>query len=46
MNPDTCPRCGLPEHWTLKVRMRVVFVSLAVALVAGLAIGAALVWMA
>ncbi len=39
MNPDACPRCGLPENWTLKVRLRLVFVTILIAFVAGVMLG-------
>ena len=39
---DTCPRCGLPEGWTLKLRVRLVLISLAVAFAAGVCVGVAL----
>ena len=36
---DACPRCGLPEGWTLKIRTRLVLASLALAFVAGVLVG-------
>ena len=39
---DTCPRCGLPEGWTLKLRVRLVLASLALAFAAGVFVG---VWL-
>ncbi len=38
--PDRCPRCGLPEYWTLKVKMRLVALSILVAFIIGIVIGA------
>ena len=39
MDADTCPRCGLPEHWELKVRVRLVFASIVAAAVLGCVAG-------
>ncbi len=39
MNPDTCPRCGLPEHWQVKLRVRLVFAAIGLAGVFGFIVG-------
>ena len=39
MDADTCPRCGLPEHWQRKVRGRLVFAAIGLAFVADVEAG-------
>ncbi len=36
---NACPRCGLPEHWQLKVRVRLAFAAIAFAGVLGFIAG-------
>jgi len=44
MNADTCPRCGLPENWMLRVRLRLVYLSIVTPLIIGVAIGVLARW--
>ena len=39
MDANACPRCGLPENWTLKVRVRLVFAAIGAAAVRGFVAG-------
>ncbi len=39
MDVDTCPRCGLPEHWELKLHVRLVFAVIGLAAVLGFIVG-------
>ena len=39
MDVDQCPRCGLPENWTLKLRVRLVLVGFTFCFFIGLIFG-------
>jgi hypothetical protein len=39
MDANDCPRCGLPEGWTLKLKVRLVLLDLAVTAIVCLALG-------
>jgi len=40
VNPDTCARCGHPAGWALRLRLWLVYLSVASAFIIGIAIGA------
>ena len=39
MLPDTCPRCGLPHSWSLRLPVRRVLTDFTLAFTAGLVAG-------
>ncbi len=39
MDANACVRCGLPEHWQLKIRARLVFAAIVLAAVIGFVAG-------
>ena len=39
MNADACPRCGHPEGWALKLRVRAILIGHVVSTVAAFAVG-------
>ena len=39
MDPDRCPRCGLPEHTQLRLRVWLVYLCIALAAAGGFVLG-------